>query len=92
MANVNERGAEIRLPILVLQAGDDRLVDPRATEAFAAQIPPEQKRVRFYPGLYHEIFNETDKDRVFEDLERWLDRLLEQVVESELPLAHAAAR
>jgi acylglycerol lipase len=89
MANVNARGAEIRVPILVLQAGDDRLVDPRATEAFAAQIAPERKRVRFYPGLYHEIFNETDKDRVFDDLERWLDALLEEAAQAELPLAAA---
>ena len=92
MANLNARGGEIRLPILVLQAGDDRLVDPLATEAFAAQIAPEWKRVRFYPGLYHEIFNETEKDRVFDDLERWLDGLLEEPAESEPSLPHAAAR
>ncbi len=89
MANVNSRGGEIRLPILVLQAGDDRLVDPRATEAFAAEIAPERKRVRFYPGLYHEIFNETEKDRVFDDLERWLDALVEESAQTELPLVAA---
>ena len=89
MANAKERAPEIRTPILVLQAGDDKLVDPRATEAFAARIASERKVVRFYPGLYHEIFNETDKERVFDDLERWLDRLLETIAEPE-PERHRA--
>lgn len=91
IANVADRGAEIRLPILVLQAGDDRLVDPRATEAFAAAIPAEHKTVRFYPGLYHEIFNETEKDRVLEDLERWLDALVARSETADPPAARAIA-
>lgn len=76
MRGAHERAPEIHLPILILQAGDDRLVDPRATHSFAERVGSASKEVRFYPGLYHEIFNETDRDRVFDDLERWLERQL----------------
>ncbi len=73
MQNAEERAPEIVLPILILQAGADALVDPAATERFAARVGSEIKEVHVYPGLYHEIFNETEKERVFDDLERWLD-------------------
>jgi alpha-beta hydrolase superfamily lysophospholipase len=92
IANVTDRGAEIRVPILVLQAGSDGLVDPRATAAFAAGIPSEQKTVLVYPGLYHEIFNETEKERVFDDLERWLDALVASEEVAEPARVQAAAR
>jgi alpha-beta hydrolase superfamily lysophospholipase len=92
IANVADRGPEIRPPILVLQAADDRLVDPRATEAFAAAIPAAHKTVRFYPGFYHEIFNETGKERVLGDLERWLDALVGAIDAPESAAARAIAR
>jgi acylglycerol lipase len=72
IGNAHERAAEIVLPILVLQAGDDRLVDARATESFAKTLGSERKELQLYPGFFHEIFNETEKERVFADLDRWL--------------------
>jgi alpha-beta hydrolase superfamily lysophospholipase len=78
MRNTQERAGEVRLPILILQAGDDRLVRVPATEAFAANVGSDRKQLIVYPGLYHELFNETDKERVFADLEHWLDIQLAQ--------------
>jgi alpha-beta hydrolase superfamily lysophospholipase len=73
MQNAEERAPEITAPLLILQAADDGLVDPKATEAFAARVGSEIKEFHLYPGLFHEIFNEIERDRVFDDLERWLD-------------------
>jgi alpha-beta hydrolase superfamily lysophospholipase len=73
MRDALERAGEVRGPILVLQAGDDRLVDGAATERFVAGVGSEQKSFRLYPGLFHELFNEVEKERVFAELEGWLD-------------------
>jgi acylglycerol lipase len=73
MRDALERAGEIRVPILVLQAGDDRLVDAAVAERFATAVGSESKAFRLYPGLFHEIFNEIEKDRVFADLDRWLE-------------------
>jgi len=73
MRSARERAGEIHVPVAVLQAGDDRLVDAAATERFFAGVGSEQKELHVYAGFFHEIFNETEKDRVFVDLERWLD-------------------
>jgi alpha-beta hydrolase superfamily lysophospholipase len=72
IGGAHERAAEIVLPILVLQAGDDRLVDARATESFVKMLGSESKDLRLYPGFFHEIFNETENEGVFADLDRWL--------------------
>jgi alpha-beta hydrolase superfamily lysophospholipase len=73
MRDALERAGEIRMPILVLQAGDDRVVDAALAERFVAAVGGEAKAFRLYPALFHEIFNEIEKDRVFADLQRWLD-------------------
>lgn len=76
IVDARERAAEIRVPLLVLQAGDDRLVDAQAAESFFADIGAETREFRRYPEHFHELFNEIDKQRVFAELERWLeDRL-----------------
>ncbi len=74
IGNADERAAEIRLPILILQAGDDRLVDPRAVGEFAGKVGSEGKEFHLYPELYHELFNETEKEKVFADVGQWLEK------------------
>ena len=69
----HERAAEIQLPLLVLQAGDDRLVRADETARFFAATSSRDCEMLRYEGFYHEIFNETDRDRVLSDLVRWLD-------------------
>jgi alpha-beta hydrolase superfamily lysophospholipase len=76
MGNAQERAAEIRLPILILQAGDDRLVDARAVAEFAGKVGKEWKEFHLYSELYHELFNETEKEKVFADVETWLEKRL----------------
>jgi alpha-beta hydrolase superfamily lysophospholipase len=33
----------------------------------------EDKAVRIYEGLYHEVFNEPERARVLRDVEEWLE-------------------
>lgn len=52
-----------------LVAGDDKLVDAKATQNFFDQIPKEVgSTLRVYPEMYHEIFNEVGKEKVWMDL------------------------
>jgi alpha-beta hydrolase superfamily lysophospholipase len=80
-------GAEIEIPMLLLHGGDDPLCSPRGSEAFFASLPPgaaPPSQLVIYPGLRHEIFNEPEKEQIFEDLLRW-------VVALESPLEQAGA-
>lgn len=63
---------------LLLYAGDDRLVAPRGSDAFAAAAADGTAgrvavTAQRFAGLYHEIFNERDPAPVLKALASWLD-------------------
>lgn len=61
----------LKIPTLLLAAGDDRLVSTDASLAFAQAVGPTVE-VRTYPGLYHEIFLEPERDAVMTDIATWV--------------------
>ncbi|MBI3324726.1 MAG: alpha/beta fold hydrolase [Candidatus Omnitrophica bacterium] len=64
--------AGLRLPVLVLQAGDDRIASAATTEELFARVGSSQKMLHIYPGYFHELFNEIGKEAVFQDILAWL--------------------
>ncbi|QNK70289.1 alpha/beta hydrolase [Variovorax sp. PAMC26660] len=74
-ASVQQHAANWPVPTLLLYAGDDRLVVPAASRAFAAAAAPSgMVEAHCFPLLYHEIFNELEAAPVFAALRHWLDR------------------
>lgn len=65
---------KIKVPTLVMAAGDDHLVDPAGAREFFERLPRGVGTLHWYDGLYHEIFNEREPDRarVLGDLTAWL--------------------
>ncbi len=66
------RAGEIRVPFLLLQGRDDKIVDPTGSQRFFAGATAPERAFCLYPGMYHEIFNEVDQERVFQDVDSWL--------------------
>lgn len=64
-----------QVPTLLMYAGRDKLVNPAGSRAFAAAAPAGVVQSHCFDALYHEIFNETPREReaVFERLRQWLD-------------------
>lgn len=75
MATVQAQAPSLNLPTLLLVAGEDKLVDSSGSLAFAQASPSDYLRLHSYETLYHEIFNEIDSAKVFNDLGAWLDTL-----------------
>lgn len=65
--------AQWRVPTLLLYAGDDHLVSPAGSRDFAAAAPAGVVTSHCFEQAYHEIFNELEREPVFEQLKRWLD-------------------
>jgi alpha-beta hydrolase superfamily lysophospholipase len=70
----------LTLPILVMQGSADQLVDPGAAEYVHSRVGSADRTLRVYPGLYHEILNEPERERVLDDLLDWLERRLTPAV------------
>ena len=60
------------LPTLLLYAGTDHLVDPAASDAFAQRAPRGRVSAQRYEAMYHEVFNDPERDQVLDTLTRWL--------------------
>jgi alpha-beta hydrolase superfamily lysophospholipase len=68
------RAPELRVPFLLLHGADDQIVDPLGSQRFFAGAKAPGQDFHLYPGFYHEIFNEVEQERVFQDIESWLKR------------------
>lgn len=70
------QAAALAIPTLLVVAGDDRLVDASGSDIFFNRLPSGIGTMHRYDYFYHEIFNEVDSRRVFNDVDTWLDRIL----------------
>jgi alpha-beta hydrolase superfamily lysophospholipase len=66
----------IRLPVLLQQAGADRLVDPVRSKEFFDALSSEDKTWKLYEGLYHQLHDEPEKEQVLGDMAEWLEKRL----------------
>lgn len=65
--------AALQVPVLVLHGTGDVLVPLANVEPVLARLGPIDKTVHRYEGLYHEVFNEPERDRVIGDMLDWLE-------------------
>jgi alpha-beta hydrolase superfamily lysophospholipase len=64
---------QLTLPVLALHGTADRIMPYAASQLVHERVGSSDKTLTTYDGLYHEIFNEPEQDRVLDDLVAWLD-------------------
>jgi alpha-beta hydrolase superfamily lysophospholipase len=74
MEELNEWAPRITLPLIVMHGTDDRLASVDATKRFFERIGSSDKELVIYPGFYHELFNEPEKQDVFTRVSEWIDK------------------
>lgn len=72
MGGFPARYAELRLPILLLHGADDRLAAVEGSRQLERLAVNADVTAHYYDGLYHEVFNEPERDQVIGDLLAWL--------------------
>ena len=71
--HVTGSAIKIRLPIMIVQGGSDKLVDPSGAQLLYDSVSSEDKTINIYDGLYHEVFNEPEHGQVLDDVKVWLE-------------------
>ncbi|MEK4028396.1 MULTISPECIES: alpha/beta hydrolase [Bacillaceae] len=77
-------GAVPDVPLLVMQAGDDLIVDKKSVRKWFHRLDLSEMHYKEWPGLYHEIFNEPEREEVFHYAKGFVEnrlRLLGYVIE-----------
>ncbi len=66
------RASEISLPTLLLHGEEDQLTSVPASRQFIADLSATDKHITVYPGMYHELFNEPEKEDIFRACLDWI--------------------
>jgi alpha-beta hydrolase superfamily lysophospholipase len=78
MNHIQQHAGEIELPILLLHGEADSMASAQGSRYLFENVGSEDKTLKIYPGLYHEIFNEPERDQVITDALDWCDRQLDK--------------
>lgn len=80
-AMIADGGAELQhqaplwvVPTLLMWAGADQCVDPEGSARFAAEAPRAVVQTQCFERLYHELFNEPEREQVYARLQAWLEQ------------------
>jgi len=73
MQAISGQAARITLPIMIVQGSADRLVNSSGARMLYDAVSSADKEIKIYDGLYHEVFNEPEHDKVLRDVELWLE-------------------
>ena len=83
-----EEAPKVKQPFLLIHGTADKLVTHKAGTLFHERAGSEDKSIKLYDGLYHEVLNEPERRQVLDDVVGWLDA---RCVRAEAETSEAAA-
>ena len=66
------RAPALTAPLLVVHGADDRLIPVEGSRQLVGCVGSTDVELKVYPGLYHEVFNEPERDQVLDDVVSWI--------------------
>ncbi len=75
---VMENADKISLPVLIQHGNDDKITSYKASKEFVEKAKIINKDITYkeWDGMYHELHNELEKDKVFEFVADWIMKKL----------------
>ncbi|BCO38230.1 alpha/beta hydrolase [Mycobacterium heckeshornense] len=70
------RAAALTAPLLVVHGSEDRLIDVGGSRQLVECVGSADVELKVYPGLYHEVFNEPERNQVLDDVVSWINARL----------------
>ena len=73
MDEVKQWAPRITAPLLLLHGTEDKLASVDASRRLFEHLGATDKQLGIYQGYYHELFNEPEKESIFDRVSHWLD-------------------
>lgn len=70
-----EKAETIRAPLLLLAGGADQITDLEASRRFLEKVGSKDKECYIFENMFHEIFNEIERENLLGCLADWLRKL-----------------
>ena len=71
-----QRAPALTAPLLVVHGVEDRLISVEGSRHLAECVASSDVELKEYPGLYHEVFNEPERNQVLDDVVSWINARL----------------
>ena len=71
-----QRAPGITAPLLVVHGEDDQLVSAQGSRRLVECVGSRDVELKVYPDLYHEVFNEPEREQVLDDVVTWIQARL----------------
>jgi alpha-beta hydrolase superfamily lysophospholipase len=71
-----QRAPALTAPLLVVHGSDDGLIPVDGSRRLVDCVGSTDVELKVYPGLYHEVFNEPERDQVLDDVVSWITKRL----------------
>ena len=71
-----QRAVALTAPLLVVHGSEDRLIDVDGSCRLVEAVGSSDVELKVYPGLYHEVFNEPERNQVLDDVVSWISARL----------------
>ncbi|MEM8487761.1 MAG: lysophospholipase [Bacteroidota bacterium] len=62
----------IKIPLLIMHGDADQLTNPQGSALLYNTAASSDKTLKWWPGLYHEIFNEPEQQNVINYMQQWI--------------------
>lgn len=66
------RAPALTAPLLVVHGSEDRLIPVAGSRRLVECVGSTDVELKVYPGLYHEVFNEPEREQVLDDVVSWI--------------------
>jgi alpha-beta hydrolase superfamily lysophospholipase len=73
IADTRARAAGFRVPLLLMHGTADAITSPAGSLAFYERAAAADKTYRRYEGAYHNLFVETNREEIYDDIAAWID-------------------
>jgi alpha-beta hydrolase superfamily lysophospholipase len=70
--NMPRLAGGISAPLLVVHGGQDKLVASAGSQRLVQCVASTDVELKIYPELFHEVFNEPERDAVLDDVTAWI--------------------
>lgn len=64
----------IASPLLIVHGGADRIADPEGSRRLFERVGAADKQLEIYPGGFHELLNDLEREQVMQDILAWLEQ------------------
>lgn len=71
---IEGRGAEVRVPLLIVHGEEDPICPIEGSARFLNDVTTPGSELRRYPGLRHEVLNEPEGPQVLDEIAAWIEK------------------